>query len=31
MLEEEFQRLSVPEPWSQEIRHRLDGVVRLVA
>jgi hypothetical protein len=31
MLEEEFQRISVPEPWSQKIRHLLDGVVRLVA
>jgi hypothetical protein len=31
MLEEEFQRVSVPGPWLQKIRHLLDGVVRLVA
>jgi hypothetical protein len=31
MLEEEYQRLGVPEPWSQKIRHLLEGVVRMVA
>ena len=31
MLEEEYQRLEVPQPWSEKIRQLLDGVVRLVA
>jgi hypothetical protein len=30
MLEEEYQRLGVPEPWSQIMRHFLEGVVRMV-
>jgi hypothetical protein len=31
MLEEEYRRLGVPEPWCEKIRHLLTGVVRLVA
>jgi hypothetical protein len=31
MLEEEYQQLDVPEPWSQKIGHLLENVVRLVA
>jgi hypothetical protein len=31
MLEEEYQRLSVPAAWSEKIRHVLAGVLRLVA
>jgi hypothetical protein len=31
MLEDEYRRLGVPEPWSEKIRHLLAGVVRLVA
>jgi hypothetical protein len=31
MLEEEYQWLGVPGPWSQKIRHFLEGVVRMVA
>jgi hypothetical protein len=31
MLEEEYRRLGVPEPWGEKIRHLLTGVVRLVA
>jgi hypothetical protein len=31
MLEAEYQRLEVPEPWSEKFRHLLDGVIRLVA
>ncbi len=31
LLADEYQRLNVPEPWSDKIRHLLDGVVRLVA
>ncbi|HWE36748.1 MAG TPA: hypothetical protein VG406_09285 [Isosphaeraceae bacterium] len=31
LLAEEYQRLDVPEPWSEKIRHLLEGVVRLVA
>ena len=31
MLEEEFQHLNVPKPWSQKIRHLLENVARLVA
>ena len=31
MLAAEFQRLDVPQRWSEKIRHLLDGVVRLVA
>ncbi|MCA1696617.1 MAG: transposase, partial [Actinobacteria bacterium] len=30
-LAEEYQRLGVPMPWSEKIRHLLEGVVRLVA
>jgi hypothetical protein len=31
MMDEEYQRLDVPEPWSEKIRQLLNGVVRLVA
>jgi hypothetical protein len=31
MMDEEYQRLDVPQPWSEKIRHLLDGVARLVA
>jgi len=31
MLEEEYQRLDVPEPWSVKIRHLLASVVKLAA
>ena len=31
LLAEEYQRLEVPTPWSEKIRHLLEGVVRLVA
>lgn len=31
MLEAEYQRLDLPTPWSEKIRHLLDGMVRLVA
>lgn len=31
MLEEEYQHLNVPEPWSRKIRHLLENVLRLVA
>jgi hypothetical protein len=31
LLAEEYQRLDVPQPWSEKIRHLLDGVIRLVA
>jgi len=31
MLEEEYRRLDVPEPWSEKIRHLLAGVIRLAA
>jgi hypothetical protein len=31
MLAAEFQRLDVPQRWSEKIRHLLEGVVRLVA
>ena len=31
MLEAEYQRLDVPQPWSEKIRHLLVGMVRLVA
>jgi hypothetical protein len=31
MLEAEYQRLDVPAPWSEKIRHLLEGVIRLVA
>jgi hypothetical protein len=31
MLEEEYQRIGVPQPWSVKIRHLLAGVVRLAA
>ena len=31
MMDEEYQRLDVPQPWSRKIRHLLDGVARLVA
>jgi hypothetical protein len=31
MLEEEYQHLNVPEPWSQKVRHLLENVLRLVA
>jgi hypothetical protein len=31
MMDEEYQRLDVPEPWSEKIRHLLEGLVRLVA
>jgi hypothetical protein len=29
MVEEEYRRLALPEPWSEKIRHLLAGVVRL--
>ena len=31
MLEEEYRRIGVPQPWSEKIRHLLAGVVRLAA
>jgi len=31
LLTEEYQRLNVPEPWSEKIRHLLAAVVRLAA
>jgi hypothetical protein len=31
MLEEEYRRIGVPQPWSRKIRHLLTGVIRLVA
>lgn len=31
MLEAEYQRLDVPQSWSEKIRHLLEGVIRLVA
>ena len=31
MMDEEYQRLDVPKPWSEKIRHLLDNVARLVA
>jgi hypothetical protein len=31
MLEEEYQQLRVPAPWSEKIRHLLESVFRLVA
>jgi hypothetical protein len=31
MIEEEFQRISIPGPWSQKIRPLVEGLVRMVA
>ena len=31
MREEEFERISIPLPWTEKIRPRLEGVVRIVA
>jgi len=31
MMDEEYQRLEVPQPWTDKIRHLLDAMVRLVA
>jgi DDE superfamily endonuclease len=31
MLEEEYRRIGVPQPWSEKIHHLLAGVIRMVA
>jgi hypothetical protein len=31
MLEEEYRRIGVPQPWSEKIRHLLAGVIRMAA